>query len=192
MPPGNPVPVKGSGLQKKYRQTLDGLLFCAYNISEFDASLNDAGRVGSFMNLLPLPVDRAELRRRSIKADSSTVSFTPEQEVSAEASVSRSETVNGTPTLVVNGGADAVLCLFPAGQQFPYPGLRAVDEEIRDPAPCGAAGLSGQAGLRLYSICRRISRLPVWRRHAAYSLFLRTFQLHDPQKRIFHLQTMQK
>ena len=55
------------------------------------------------MNLLPLPVDRAELRRRSIKADSSTVSFTPEQEVSAEASVSRSETVNGAPTLVVNG-----------------------------------------------------------------------------------------
>lgn len=55
------------------------------------------------MNLLLLPVDRAELRRRSIKADSSTVSFTPVQEVSAEASVSRSETVNGTPTLVVNG-----------------------------------------------------------------------------------------
>ena len=55
------------------------------------------------MNLLPLPVDRAELRRRSKKADSSTVSFTPEQEVSAEASVSRIETVNGAPTLVVNG-----------------------------------------------------------------------------------------
>ena len=103
MPPGDPILVKGSGLQKKCRQTLDGLLFCAYNISGSDTSLNDAGRVGSFTDLLPLPIDRAELRRHSIKANSSTVSFTLEQEVSAEASFSRIVTVNGAPTLVVNG-----------------------------------------------------------------------------------------